>query len=339
MKLIIRAPNWVGDAVMALPTIDAARELTGADHMAVMARAATAPLFANHPDVDRVIVIDDKKSVLAGPKQAAAAIKDDAFEVGLILPPSFSSALIFKLAGVKGRVGYASDKRSLLLTRAENIPAEPMHRARLYLHLLEQTTDQKAKFHNPRLYLSHEDIEAGEQALAAESLSYDDPYIVISPRAIAESRRWGTDNYGTLAGRLSERYACRVVTIGTADDVSAGEEVKGHAPETIINLCGKTSLPGAAAIISFSRLFVGNDSGLAHVAAAVGVPLVVLSGPDDPGETSPLSDRKEVIIKDIECIQCVKNICPKKGDAFMRCMKLITVDEVFDAATELYKTA
>ena len=72
MKLIIRTPNWVGDGIMALPTIDAARDLTGADHIAVMARAATAPIFTHHPDVDRVVVIDDKKSVLTGPKQAAA---------------------------------------------------------------------------------------------------------------------------------------------------------------------------------------------------------------------------------------------------------------------------
>ena len=131
MKLILRAPNWVGDGIMALPTVDAARDLTGADHVAVMARAATAPLYAHHPDVDRVIIIDDKKSLIAGPKNAAKTIKDDEYDVGLILPPAFSSALIFKLAGVKGRIGYATDKRSLLLTRAENIPPEPMHRAQI----------------------------------------------------------------------------------------------------------------------------------------------------------------------------------------------------------------
>jgi len=323
---------------MALPTVDNVRDLTAADHLAVMARKSTAPLFVNHPKVDQVIVIDDKSSRLRGPQLAAATIKDDGFDVGVILPPSFSSALIFKLAGVTGRIGFAGDKRSLLLTRAVKPPAEKMHRARQYLYLLEKLTSRKAVFHNPRLYLSHEDIAEGGGVLESEGISLDDAYITLAPRAVAESRRWGNDNYGNLAARLVGEYDCRVVLIGTGDDFEAGEAVKSRAPSGIINLCGKTGLMAAAAIISFARLFVGNDSGLAHLAGAVDCPVVVLSGPDDPQETSPLCKKKKLIIKDIDCISCVKNECPKAGDEFMRCMKMITVEEVFDAAKAIYKS-
>ncbi len=338
MKLIVRAPNWVGDAVMAMPTIDNIRGLTSADQITIMARKATAPLFKNHPDIDRVVTIDDKSSRLKGPQTAAKAIRDDNYDIGLILPPSFSSALIFKLAGIKGRIGFTGDKRSLLLTRAVDPPEEPMHRVRQYLYLIEKLTGRKATFANPRLYLSHDDIPEGGEILEAHGLSYDDPYVVIAPRAVAASRRWGSGNYGLLATRLAEQYSCRILLIGTDADSEEAEAVKSHAPDSIVNLCGKTGLPAAAAIISFARLFVGNDSGLAHLAGAVDCPVVVLSGPDNPQETSPLCKKKKLIIKELDCISCVKNDCPQKREEFMRCMKLITVDEVFDAATAIYRT-
>jgi heptosyltransferase-2 len=338
MKLIIRAPNWVGDGVMALPAVDNARDITGADYIAVMARGATAPLYRNHPDVDRVIVIDDKSPRLIAARRAAKLIKDDRYNVGVILPPSFSSALIFKIGGVAGRAGYAGDRRSLLLTRAVKPPKEKTHRVRLYLYLFEELTGQKLDFRAPRLYLSREDITNGEKILAEYSLSYDDKYIAISPRAVAESRRWGVDNYGRLAARITSEMNCKVVLIGSKADFEAGRKVEAAGGANTVNLCGKTPLMTAAAILSFASLFIGNDSGLAHLAGAVDCSVVVLSGPDDPEQTSPMCEKKKVIIRDIDCISCIKNVCPKSGDDFMRCMKLIAIDEVFDAAKEIVKT-
>ncbi len=334
MKLIVRVPNWVGDAVMALTTVDNLKKLTAASHIAVMARKATTPLFVNHPDIDQVIEIDDKSNPILGPKKSADKIKNDNFDIGLILPPSFSSALIFKLAGVTGRLGYASDKRKLLLTRAIERPDESIHRMNRYLYLLRKLTGKEPDVHNPSLYLSHEDITAGGEVLKKFGLSYDNKYIVIAPRAIGESRRWGGDNYGKLASRLINEADVKVILIGTSADSDAAEEIKSHSPDSITNLCGETTLMSAAAIMSFAKLFVGNDSGLAHLAGGVKCPLVVLSGADNPTETSPVCDNKTVIIKDIDCISCVKNKCPLKGDAFMQCMKMITIDEVFNAAWE-----
>lgn len=333
MKLIVRAPNWVGDAVMALPAVDSIKQLTAASHIAVMARKATAPLFTNHPDIDRVVEIDDKSHKILGPKRAADMIKGEHFDVGIIFPPSFSSALIFKLAGVTGRVGFDFDKRKIILTRAVKPPEEPMHRIQSYLYLLEKVTGKKPDAHNPQVRLSHEEIESGQAALEPHGLSYDDAYIAIAPRAIGESRRWGSENYGRLAERLAGEFSAKIILIGTDSDSDAAGKIKSFAPESVINLCGQTSLMSAAAVLSFAKLFIGNDSGLAHLAGAVNSPLVVLSGPDDPAETSPVCDNKTVIIKDeLDCISCVKNKCPLKGDSFMRCMRLITVKEVFDAA-------
>ncbi|MCK5127441.1 MAG: lipopolysaccharide heptosyltransferase II [candidate division Zixibacteria bacterium] len=338
MKLIVRAPNWVGDAVMALTTLDKIKSImTCAETVTVMARKATSPLFKNHPDVDEIIKIDDKCNPFLGTKRSAGLIKAEKFDVGLILPPSLSAALIFKLGNVSKRFGYATDKRSLLLTRAIEEPAEAMHRVEKYIYLLEKISGKKIKSHNPTVYLSHDDISAGAEDLKQAGLNYEDKYIAIAPRAIGESRRWGSNKYGQLAVRLSEKYTVKVFLVGTANDSDTAEEIRAIAPDTIVNLCGQTSLMSAAAILSFAKLFVGNDSGLAHLAGGVKCPLVVLSGADNPQETSPMCDDKTVIIKDIDCISCVKNKCRNKGEEFMLCMKLITVDEVFDAASKRIK--
>lgn len=337
MRLIIRVPNWVGDAVMAVPTVTAAAEATGASALAVMARPLTAPLFRHHPGVDRVVVIDDQRARVLGPYRASQSIRDDKYDVGLILPTSLSSALIFKLAGVAERVGFAGDGRSRLLTKAVKPPQGITHRAGQYLHLLEQMTGISLPLNNPRLTPVQEDLAGGGKILAAHALSYDSRYVALAAQATAPSRRWGAANYGRLAARLIAEYDCAVVLIGSLKEKEAGEEIGRIGGPRVINLCGETDLRTAAAIASFARLFIGNDSGLAHLAGAVGCPLVVLSGADNPDETSPLCDYKRVIIKDIECIRCVKNVCPLSGEAFMNCMKLITVDEVLSAANEVIR--
>jgi len=337
MRLIIRVPNWVGDAVMALPAVTAAAEATGAVTLSVMARPLTAPLFQSLPEVDKVVVIDDRPARVLGPYRSARMIAEDKYDLALILPSSLSSALIFKLAGVSGRVGFAGDSRSFLLTRAVKPPQSVTHRVRQYLHLLEQVTGMALPLVNPRLTLTHDDLAGGDKILAAHQISYDHRYIVIAPQATAPSRRWGAANYGRLAARLIAEQDCEIMLIGSLKERDAGEEILRAAGPRVINLCGETDLRTAAAIASFARLFVGNDSGLAHLAGAVGCPLVVLAGADNPDETSPLCDHKRVIIKDIECIRCVKNTCPRSGEAFMNCMKLITVDEVLSAARDVIR--
>jgi len=338
MKLIIRVPNWVGDAVMALPAVDAARACTGVDIVAIMTRSVTAPLFRGRFGVDRVVVIDDKGPRLGDPWRAARLIRGDRFSLGVTLAPSFSSALIFRLAQIPRRIGYAGDCRSWLLNQAVKRPRQVWHRVNEYLHLLEQITGSAIAAAPPSLIFSKDDNHRGESVLAGHGLGYADRYIAIAPRAAAPSRRWGGDNYRRLALRLTSELQYHVVLIGAAADHQAGEDVRQANPSRVHNLCGQTDLLAAGAILAQGAIFIGNDSGLAHLAAAAGCPVVVLSGADNPDETSPVSDRKRVIIKEIDCIRCVKNVCPKSGAAFMQCLKLITVDEVFHAATEIIRT-
>ena len=154
---------------------------------------------------------------------------------------------------------------------------------------------------------------------------------------MARSRRWGQENYIELIKWLVSDCGLKVVLIGSIDDRPDGDEIQqATASGKVVNLAGRTSIREAAAILSCARVFVGNDSGPAHLAGAVGVPIVVLSGADDPRSTSPMAVRKELIYLDkLDCISCVKNVCPLKGDDRMQCMTGITVEMVKDSVKTL----
>lgn len=329
---------------MALPLLDQIKKLSGADHVTVLARRTSAPLVAHHPDVDELILLEDDISKIGGIRKAVKAVKTGGYDAGLILPPSFSSALIFYLGQVPTRIGYATDRRSLLLTGAVSLPKEIIHRSMSYLNLVSKLSGQRRSSSSfslplapdqnqqPLVRLSEQDSSNASGKLRQAGIMPGDSYLIISPRAVAPSRRWGTDNYGALANQLIEKNGSKVVLIGGSADREAGDSVARFAPDNIVNLCGETTLMEAAAVISMAKLFIGNDSGLAHLAGSVGCPVVVLSGADNMIETSPATTRKTVIVKELPCIGCVKNNCPLSGEDFMLCMKQVTVDEVADAA-------
>jgi len=333
-KIIVRAPNHLGDLLMAQPAIRG--------------------LVESLPDITVGLLLPDWAKVIFGGIQNLRTyplkpeflhggnaifnqrdyIKGEKFENGVLLTPSFSSALVFYLSGVKNRYGYMGDGRNFLLNHAVDPKAvHSKHRSKQYAHLVEYFTGMDVMFDKPRIKITEEKSVSVEVELNEYGIDNDMPYAVIAPQAVAESRRWGSDNYRDLSNRLVDKNKCKIVLVGTAVEFAAGEQIR-EGSTNMINLCGKTDIETAAGVLSKAKLFIGNDSGLAHLAAAVNIPLVVLSGADRPSETSPLSDNKTVIIREnLDCISCVKNICPLKGEAFMRCMKEISVDEVF-AATQ-----
>jgi ADP-heptose:LPS heptosyltransferase len=213
----------------------------------------------------------------------------------------------FKLAGIKERIGYITDGRRLLLSRplALPTPLNSAHRSELYFNLLRRGTGAELEFTGPKLFLNDKDIQRGTQTLSDFGIGENDKYAAIAFRAVAESRRWGIENYIGLAKAIVSRHSLKVVLIGAAEDGPDGDKIATSASaKEVANLAGKTTLRETAAILSNACFFVGNDSGPAHLAAAVGIPLVVLSGADDPKSTSPVSPRKRLIYLDhLDCIR------------------------------------
>ncbi len=339
LQVLIRTPNHLGDCIMALPMINEAREAYPGSSVTVLVPDYLADIYESNPAIDRLIQIPAKYvHGLIAVKKITDLISPHNFDIGYILPPSFGAASSFKLGGVKERIGYIADGRRLLLSKplALPTPLNSEHRSEVYFNLLRRGAPTSLPYVKPKLFLNDADIAHAVELLGDFGIGPEDRYVVVAHRAVAESRRWGTANYTELSRRLTTEFDTKVVLVGGGDDRPSGEEIiESIGGGNVFNLAGKTSLRESAAIMSRARLFIGNDSGPAHLAAAVGTPLVVLSGADDPKETSPISNQKRLLyLSYLKCISCVKNKCPLKGEEHMACMRGISVDMVMKQAGE-----
>ena len=340
LKVLIRTPNHLGDCIMGLPMINETREAYPGAQISVLVPEHLAELFYSNPGVDEILTIP--MQYVHG-LMAVMKIKDiiapHNFDVGYILPPSFGAASGFKLAGVHERIGYVADGRRLLLTKPLPLPAplNSEHRSTVYFNLLRRGSGAEIEYVKPKIFLADTDQARSRDLLESFDIGPENRYAVVAFRAVAESRRWGSERYMDLIEELIDRFNLSVVLVGSNDDQKTGDEmVTMLDDDRVVNLAGKTSLRELAALCATAKVFIGNDSGPAHLAAAVGAPIVVLSGADDPKETSPISANKRLVyLEHLDCISCVKNKCPLKGETFMRCMTGITVDMVAAGVAEL----
>ncbi len=321
---------------MALPMISETREAYPGSSVTLLTPDYLAELFENNPAVDSILKIPPQHvHGLLAVMKIRDILSSHEFDVGYVLPPSFGAAAGVKLAGVQERIGYIADGRRMLLTRPLPLPTplNSEHRSQTYFNLLRRGAGVDLEFTHPNLPLNDGDREAAAEILTRFGVAPTDEYCVVAVRAVAESRRWGSDKYSALIKEIVSRWSLKAVLVGVEADRAEGDVMAATAgPGEVVNLAGRTGLREVAAVMSLARVFVGNDSGPAHLAAAVDVPSVVISGADDPKETSPVSPRKRLVYADhLDCISCVKNVCPVKGDGHMACMKAITMPKAIEA--------
>ncbi len=338
--ILIRTPNHLGDCVMALPMINETREAYPGSTVTVLVPEHLADLFEFNPAVDQVLKIPTEHvHGLIAVMKIKDIIARHSFDIGYILPPSFGSAAGFKLGGVKERIGYIADGRRMLLSRPlpMSTPLSSSHRSETYLNLLRRGAGIDIEFMRPKLFVNERDIEKVVAILNRFELGEQNSYAVVAFQAVAASRRWGQQKYIGAIKQIITRFNLKVVLTGSKEEAACGDEIAAAAgTREVINLAGKTTLRETLALVSRARFFLGNDSGPAHLAAAVGTPLVVLSGADDPDETSPITPRKRLLyLKQLKCISCVKNVCPLKGEQEMQCMHQIGVDQVLGEISAL----
>ncbi|HWZ59800.1 MAG TPA: glycosyltransferase family 9 protein [Gemmatimonadaceae bacterium] len=311
---VVRAPNHLGDLVMALPALEAAPH-------DVLVLDTIAPLLTMARIEGTVIPLTRGT---AGFARAVSRLRRGNYARGVLLTPSFSSAFLFAAAGIPNRRGTSTDARSLLLT--DCVPSYPftkLHRAKTYWTLLSNNTMPDPL--RPRLTVPDE-ARARWRALAP-----DGPLIGLFPGGNAPSRRWSPASFADLATRLAARGA-RVVVFGGPTERDLTKQVAGsHATD----LGGQTDLPLLAAGLAACDLVVTNDSGPLHMAAAVGTPTISTWGAGDPLVTGPLGPGQRLVRHpELPCVPCTRNVCPRSGhgtrlpDAHNECLALITIDEV-----------
>lgn len=322
-RVLIRAPNWLGDAVMALPAMAALRAAFRDRTLVLAAIPSIAPLFQEHTDV-----APDEILTVARPAEAEA-VRGARADVAVLLPNSFRTAWVARRAGVRERWGYKAHGRSLLLTRGIPRPRGRMHQSAYYLHLVT-ALGFAAPEGLPRIAITPSTRARVRQLFQQLGLDPSATIVGIAPgAAYGHAKRWPPSRVAELVARLGARGATCVL-VGAAGDRGAGREIESSLPggARVLNLIGRTDLRLFAGVLAACQAFVSNDSGAMHLAAATGVPVTAIFGPTDERVTAPLGDH-DVIIHQVFCRPCMLRDCPIDH----RCMRGIGVDAVFEAVS------
>jgi heptosyltransferase-2 len=332
--LVIFAPNWLGDAVMALPAVDDMRRAMPNARIAVAARSSVAPLFRMAAGVDEVIALEKRLFHLN-------TGLSDRFGGALLLPNSLYSAMLAHRAAIPERWGYRTDCRGPLLTRAVERPSG-LHQVEFYQHLIRALGFQSVPS-APRLSVSPEIRTVATALLRARGWDGASALAVIAPgAAYGGAKRWGSDAFAALSRSLVED-GVHVAMIGSSADARTADEVTkafdatgtSRSRSAFHNLVGATDLSTLAGVLAISRALVTNDSGAMHLAAAVGTRVTALFGPTNERATRPLGDGHTVITGDAWCRPCMLRECPLDH----RCMRSIEVAPVLAVARQSFIAA
>lgn len=331
-RLLVIAPNWLGDAVMALPLVaDVHREWPDV-HLTVAGRGSVAALFEMVDEVDDVIRLTGGGG--AGAIRSAAAnaraLAAGEFDAALLLPNSFLSAWIARQAGIRERWGFRADWRSPLLTRALPRPRKPLHQAAYYQALASELGLVPGQ---PFAHVTvSDDGRARAQALLTESgVAAGVRFVAMAPgAAYGRAKQWLPERFAELATVLAAERDIRTVVVGAAADAAVCRRIGARAPGTI-DLCAKTDLPALAGVLARAHAVVANDSGAMHLAAATGTHVVAVFGATNEKRTAPLrahaaAPAASVVASNVWCRPCMLRECPIDH----RCMTTISVRAVLD---------
>jgi heptosyltransferase-2 len=327
-RLVVRAPNWLGDAVMALPALGAVRAAFPDTRIAIAAMASIAPIFEEDTPAgqDELIPLGAADFVRAParhqagdghgrPPKEVAALAAGKFDAVLLLPNSFRAAWVARRAGIPERWGYGANLRGWLLTRAI---AKPKDR---HLH-------QSAYYRELARGLGIE-VPESLPRLTVRGVADSAPVVGFAPGAAGgHAKRWPPRRVAELVARVSKERGAVCVLVGAQADRDAAREIESSLPADVrpVNLIGRTDLRLLAGVLARCGAFVSNDSGAMHLAAAVGVPVAAIFGPTNDRVTAPLGDH-DVFVHQVFCRPCMLRDCPIDH----RCMKGITTDAVFGA--------
>jgi heptosyltransferase-2 len=345
-RIVVRAPNWLGDAVMALPAMGAIRRAFSGKTVIVAARSSIAPLFGEMTPAapDEIVIVDDHRE--------AAQLRGLRADAIVLLPNSFGSAWTAKRAAIGERWGYRAGGRGLLLTRSVARPRGRVHQVEYYAALARGLGFESPEGERPAMSASPGSLERADRLLRQSGLQAEAgshtgapipvasgssrknderrTIVVFAPgAAYGHAKRWPPDRVAQVIARLSTEGVTSVL-VGARDDRESGRAIESTLPvdARVVNLIGRTSLGELVGVIARAAAFVSNDSGAMHIAAALGVPLTAIFGPTDERVTAP-AGAADVILRDVFCRPCMLRECPIDH----RCMKRIDVDSVFASVT------
>jgi heptosyltransferase-2 len=336
-RIVARTPNWVGDAVMSIPALRELRSLFPHAQITLAAPGGTADVFMGADFADDVL--ETKRGTWASIANAREW-RQRRFDLAVLFQNAFAAAATAFLARVPLRIGYDTERRGALLTTAVPLPgwASKRHESFYYLNIVAEL--QRALFDSssvpatkPRfdLSVSGERKAAAREILVQAGGQTGKPLAILCPGSInSRAKRWPAEKYAELADRFTE-YGATVGLIGSPAESGISQAVAAASNSPLLMLTGETTVAEAVAIISLADVLVTNDTGPAHVGAALNTPTLVIFGPTNPLTTYPMSPAAEIIRRPPDCAPCMLRDCPIDH----RCMTAITTKEVFERAVKL----
>jgi heptosyltransferase II len=335
MSTVIRSPNWIGDGIMSLPAIRAHKDRFPDERLAVLAKSYLADIYLNIPEIDEIIPIPDRWS-LRSYFSCLRELRKKRFDRGILFTNSFSSALFYRLAGIARLAGYGRDHRGWLLH--DRVPGlgQYTHHQNYYLGIVGHLAGEKIRGAFPAtLVVTAPEREWADHWLAEQGIRRGTPILAVSPAAAyGSAKAWPPGRFREAIRRWGKSHPeAAVLLLGAAGERPGIAAIAAGLPGRVVNLAGRLDLRRSIAVLSRCRLFIGNDSGTMHIAAALGVPLAAIFGPTEPGRTAPLAERFRLLHHGADCAPCRRRRCPTDH----RCMTAIGVDEVLSAAGELWQ--
>lgn len=334
-RILVIAPNWIGDAVMSQPLLAAIKASNPNAVIDVLATPWVAPVYRACSEVAELIEADLRHGQLQWGlrRELAAQIKKRDYAACYVLPNSLKSALIPWLAGIPIRIGYQGELRRFLLTetKANSPKTQRIPMVEHYAHLCATSRNADAVMRVPQLSPSASALEAARTRLEAAGIQANTLVVLCPGAEYGPSKRWPAGHFAELAQSiLQAKPTASVVLLGSPSDRVIGDEIISTTTQQspIFNWCGSTSLDEAIAIIGLCSNVVSNDSGLMHIAAALQVPQVAVFGSSDPKHTPPNSAKATIISLHLPCSPCHQRECPL---GHLNCLNQISSAQVFAA--------
>ena len=331
--LIIKL-RYIGDVLLATPTVHAIKAARPDTRVAMMVNRGTEDVLSGNPDMDEIVILD--KGSLLAQWQLIAGLRRRQFDTVIDLTDGDRSAFLTWISGAPVRIGFNDENRWRGQCYTQVVQPVPGVRHRIdrdMAALKPLGVHPNGKL--PRLWLTGEDEASADQLLDRLGIRGDRPIVIIQPGARYWFKAWPYERFAELADRLASDYGCQVLIGGSQEEEALAQRIHEAAKSRPISMAGLATLKQFAAIAKRAALFVGNDSGAMHIAAAVGTPMVALFGPSNPDEWGPRRDRVKVLSKGFDCRSCFHPTC-ERGD--LNCMKQLSVKEVCAAAVQLLAT-
>jgi heptosyltransferase II len=327
---------------MSIPALRELRRIFPDARITLHTRSWADGLFRDATFIDELVTYDKHRWKAKDVYDNSQFLKEDGYDLALLLPNSFESALTTFLTRIPRRIGYNKDVRGLLLTDPIAVPEwkNRRHEVFYYLNLVSEVEKRmlgretvSMRFPDISLEVSDErKFEAGKK-LAQSGIDPLKETVALGVGSTnSRAKRWPAERYAELNDRLQAEASVNVVLVGSNAEIDVSARVSELSKYKPINLTGKTDLSEAVAVLGSVDLLISNDMGLAHVAPAVGTETIVIFGPTNPETTRPFSENAQVLRKAVECSPCMLRDCPIDH----RCMTWISVEEVFEAAVRIF---